>query len=150
MQERPARPFPGVDAALDMAGGCEPGVLRRLHRHCRALAEGTVEDDALAGGSGEFVQHAARADIVRKLGVGGVQRARDDAVLLAFRPLAQIDERHVGPAVEGHGLGGADRPAPPRDLLLGKADAHVGRHGDIHHLGIGQIEIVHQLDILIH
>ena len=39
----------------------DAGVLRGLHRHGRAFAEGAVEHDALAGGAGELVQHAAWA-----------------------------------------------------------------------------------------
>ncbi len=38
--ERPVRFLPRVDAAGDMTGGLESGVLRRLHRHRRALAKG--------------------------------------------------------------------------------------------------------------
>jgi hypothetical protein len=57
--------LPGVDAALDMAGGLQTGILRRLHRHGRALAEGTVEHDALAGRRRELLQHAAGANMFR-------------------------------------------------------------------------------------
>src|SRR6266542_1969390 len=71
-QQRPVGFLPGVDAALDVRGGSEARVLRRLHRHGRALPEGAVEDDALASGAGEFVQHAARTDIGRKIRVGRV------------------------------------------------------------------------------
>src|ERR1700756_2131060 len=44
MQERPARFLPGVDAALDVTGGGETRILRGLHRHGRAFAEGAIED----------------------------------------------------------------------------------------------------------
>jgi uncharacterized protein len=49
VHERAAGFFPGVDAALDMAGGGHPRVLGGAHRHGRAFAERTVENDALAG-----------------------------------------------------------------------------------------------------
>ena len=99
-QQRAVRLFPGVDAALDVAGRGEARVLRRLHRHRRALPERTVENDALTGGARELVQHAAGTHIGGEVGVGGVQRAGDDAVLLAFAAFAQIDEYHVRPALE--------------------------------------------------
>ncbi len=73
MQQRAVRLLPGVDAALDVAGAGETGVLRRLHRHGGALAEGAIEDDALAGGAGELVQHAAGMHIDGEIAVGGVQ-----------------------------------------------------------------------------
>ena len=38
-------------------------------------------------------------------------------------------------------------PAPPRHLLLVQALAHVRRHGDVHHLRIGQVEARHQRGI---
>src|SRR5262249_26219171 len=117
-QERRARFLPGVDAALDVTGGRETRILCGLHRHGRAFPEGAVENDALAGGAGEFIEHAAGPDIGREIGVGSVQRAGNDAVLVAFAALPQVDERHVGPAVERKGLGGAHRPAAPRNLFL--------------------------------
>src|SRR6516225_2608551 len=100
VQERPARLLPGVDAALNVTGRGEARILRGLHRHGRAFAEGAIEDDALAGGAGEFIEHAAGPDIGGEIGVGGVQRAGDDAMFLAFAALAQVDERYVGPPVE--------------------------------------------------
>src|SRR5262245_64333084 len=84
MHERAARLLPRVDAALDVAGGGEPGILRGAHRHRRTLAEGAVEDHALAGGAGELVEHAAGADIGRKVGRGRMQRTGGDAVLFAL------------------------------------------------------------------
>src|SRR5260221_13821310 len=41
--------LPGLEAALDVAGRGKTGVLRRLHRHGRALAKGAVEREPLAG-----------------------------------------------------------------------------------------------------
>src|SRR5262245_61074136 len=43
----------------------------------------------------------------------------------------------------------ASAASEPRDLVLGEAHAHVRRHCDVHHLWIGKIEMVHQLDILV-
>ena len=42
-----------------MASRRKPGILRGLHPPCRALAEGAMEHEPLAGGFREFVQHAA-------------------------------------------------------------------------------------------
>jgi hypothetical protein len=47
-RDRPAGFLPGVDAAPDVAGRSETRVLRRLHRHGRALAEGAVKQEPLA------------------------------------------------------------------------------------------------------
>ena len=41
------------------------------------------------------------------------------------------------------------RPAAARDLLLRQALAHVGRHRDVHHLRIGQVQVVHQCDVFV-
>src|SRR5262245_64290261 len=106
MHERAAGLLPGIDAALDVAGGGEPGILRGAHRHRRTLAEGAVEDHALAGGAGKLIEHATGPDIGREIGIGRVQGARDDAMLLAFRALAQVDQDDVRSAVERHHLGG--------------------------------------------
>ena len=57
----PLRLLPGVDAALDVQGGHQAGVLRGLHRHRRAFAEGAIEQEPLAGGARQFAQHAAGA-----------------------------------------------------------------------------------------
>jgi hypothetical protein len=69
VQKRPARFLPGVDAALDVTGRGETRILRGLHRHGRAFAEGAIEDDALAGGAREFIEHAAGPDIGGESGV---------------------------------------------------------------------------------
>jgi hypothetical protein len=67
-----------------MAGRCETGVLRRLHRHGRALAEGAVEQEPLAGRFGELMQYTARADALLQCRVGHVQRTRDGPMPLAL------------------------------------------------------------------
>src|ERR1700736_1605165 len=118
MTDRAAGRFPGGDAALQVARRRELRVLRRLHRHGRALAEGAVEHEPLAGRFGEFVQHAAGADVFLQARIGHVQGARDDAVTLALVLLAQVDERDVGLADEREALLGGNRPAAPRDLRL--------------------------------
>src|SRR5262249_58005521 len=76
----PARFLPGVDAALDVTGRGETRILGGLHRRGRAFAEGVIEDDALAGGAGEFMQHATGTDIGGEIGGGGGRRAGNDAV----------------------------------------------------------------------
>jgi hypothetical protein len=68
---------------------------------------------------------------------------------LAFRALPQIDERDLGFPQEGERFGSGERPPPARGLLLRQADLHVGGHGDIHHLRVGQLQVVHQLDIFL-
>src|ERR1700731_1021771 len=45
----PVRFFPGVDAARNVTGCLQASVLRRLHSHRRAFAEGAAEDDSFAG-----------------------------------------------------------------------------------------------------
>ena len=85
----------------------KPGVLRGLHRHGRALAEGAVEHQPLAGRLGQLVQHAARADVLLQARIGHMQRARDDAVALALGALAQVDQRDVRLADQRRA------PAPP-------------------------------------
>ena len=87
--------------------------------------------------------------LASEIGVGGMQRAGNDAVLLALGALAQIDEGHVRPADERHRLARAHRPAASRDLVLRETHAHVGGHGHIHHLRVGQLEVAHQLDIFV-
>ena len=98
--QRPISFFPSIDAALDMAGGLQAGILRRLHRHGGAFAEGAVEHDALAGRRRELLQHAARANMFRQRWVGRMQRARDDAVFFPLAFLAQVDDGDVGAAAE--------------------------------------------------
>ena len=78
-----------------------------------------------------------------------MQGARDHPVLLALAALAQVDQGHVGLPGDRHGLLGRDRPAAPGDLVLGQALAQVGGNGHVHHLGVGQVELAHQLDVLV-
>ena len=96
------------------------------------------------------MQHAAGADVVLQIWIGRVQRAGNDAVLFAFAFLAQIDDRDVGAAAQRDGLGGRQRPAFARDVLLVQADMHIGRHRDVHHFRVRQFQVVHQLGIFIH
>ena len=51
-RQRPVGLAPGVEAAVDVAGADNPRILRRLHRHGRALAEGAVEHNLLSGRCG--------------------------------------------------------------------------------------------------
>ena len=37
----------------------------------------------------------------------------------------------------------------PGDDLLREPDPHIGGNRDVHHFGIGQIEVVHQVDIVV-
>src|SRR6266567_3490177 len=82
--ERAAGLLPGIDAALKMAHRFKAAILRGLHRHRRALAEGAIEQDALAGRAGKLVEHAAGPHIDLDVRIGGMDRARNDAVLLAL------------------------------------------------------------------
>ena len=90
--------FPCVDSALNVAGGGKSSVLGRLHGHGRAFTEGAIEQHALAGCQGKLVQHAPAPHVGGKIGVGSVQRARDDTVFLALIIFSQIDQRHLRPA----------------------------------------------------
>src|SRR3954470_24194536 len=105
---RTVRLRPGAEPALDVAGRRQAGVLGGLRGHRRALAEGAVEHEAPAGRGGELVQHAARAHVVLKIEVGRVQRAGDQAVLLALARLAPGDHHPTPPR-------GGPR-SPPRAL----------------------------------
>ena len=91
----------------------------------------------------------AVAHVGLQVGVWCMQRTRNDAVLLALGFLAQVDERDARPADERSRLAGTHGPAALRDRLLREADPHVGRHGHVHQFRIGQIEAVHQVDVLV-
>src|SRR5579862_7187464 len=78
-----ARGFPPrVDAALEMARRSDSGLVRRLHRHRGALAEGAVEQDLFACGFGELVEDSPRAEVFLQGGVGHVERTGYHAVSL--------------------------------------------------------------------
>src|SRR5262249_39575535 len=83
-RQRPAGFLPGVESAPDVACRGKTGVLRRLYRHGRALAEGAVEQEPFAGRFGKPMQHAARADTLLQCRVRHMQRAWDGTLLLAF------------------------------------------------------------------
>src|SRR5262249_59452810 len=110
--------LPRVEAAVDVAGRRDAGILSGLNRHRRALAEGAVEQHALAGRRSKLMQHAAGPHIGSEVGVGGVQRTGDDAVLLALGRLAQIDQRHIVIADEADRILRAHCPAALRDRRL--------------------------------
>src|ERR1700722_1943832 len=80
--------LPRVDAAMDVAGGGEARVLRRLDGHGRALPERTIEHKAPVCRAGQFVQHASRLNVTLKVRIGRVQRAGNYTVLLALDALA--------------------------------------------------------------
>src|SRR5262245_36740250 len=94
-RQRSVGAAPGVDAAMDVAGARYARVLSRLRRHGRTLPERAVEQDALAGGAGELVQHAARADVLLQVGVGRMQGTWDHPMLLTLTAFAQVDQSHV-------------------------------------------------------
>src|SRR6516164_10372335 len=83
-RQRPAGFLPGVESASNVACRGKTGVLRRLYRHGRALAEGAVEQEPFAGRFGKPMEHAARADTLLQCRVGHMQRAWDGTVPLAF------------------------------------------------------------------
>src|SRR6266436_3677853 len=66
-RQRPAGFLPAVEAALDVAGRGEARVLRRLHRHGRALAEGAVEQEPLAGRFASAPFRLEGADLRRRM-----------------------------------------------------------------------------------
>src|SRR5262249_45056309 len=78
-----------------------------------------------------------------------MQRAGYRAVTLALRTFAQIDERDVGLADQRKRLRCGDRPAAKSNFLLGKTDLDVGRYRNVHHLRIGELQVVHEVDILL-
>ena len=64
---------PGIDTALNMPCRGDAGILRCLHGHGRALAEGTVEQQAFAGCLRQNMQQATGADVFLKLGIRRMQ-----------------------------------------------------------------------------
>src|SRR5207248_10737420 len=99
---------------------------RRLHRHRRALAEGTVEQQPLTSRLREFVEHAAFADVLLQARIGHVKRAWDCAMALALAAFTQIDQGDVRISDEANGLQGGYGPAAARYFFLMEADFHVG------------------------
>ena len=77
---------PGRHTPFDMVRRGQPRVLRGLHCHRGAFAEGAVEDHRLTA-QRKCVDEAAIADVVRELGVRRMQRAGNGALPLPFAPL---------------------------------------------------------------
>src|ERR1700733_389452 len=142
--------LPRVDTAVDVAGGGETRILCRLYGHGRALPEGTIEHQALVCRAGQFVQHAARLNVTLKVRIGRVQRTGNHAVLLAFGALAQVDQHDVAAGDEVPRLRRGDCPTAAGDLLLCEALPHVRRDRDVHHLRVGQVQVVHQCDVFVY
>ena len=79
-----------------------------------------------------------------------MQRARDGAVRARARACSRRSiSATSGWPTSASACVGVDRPAAARDLLLVQPDLHVGGHRDIHHLRVGQIQVVHQRDIFV-
>ena len=70
-------------------------------------------------------------------------------MLLALGALAQVDQRHIRLSHQRKRLRRRHGPALARNLVLGETLAHVGRHRHVHHLRIGQLELAHQVDVLV-
>ena len=69
--------------------------------------------------------------------------------LLALGWFPQVDKHHVGPPEQIDRLARLQGPAAARDLRLSQPDPHIGRNRDVHHLRVGQVEAVHQIDIVL-
>ena len=95
------------------------------------------------------MQDAAGLHIVCEVGIGRVNRPRDDAVLSPLALLPQIDQQNAGLAEHRHGLRRRNRPTALRDIILSEAHVQIGRYCHIHHLRVGQVQVGHQLDILV-
>ena len=67
-----------------------------------------------------------------------MQRAWDRPLPLPLAFFAQVDQRDVRPSDQSLRVVDRKGPAAPRDLLLMQALMDVGRHGDVHHLGLGR------------
>ena len=132
-----------------MAGAGQTGILSGLHGHGRAFAEGAKEQQCPACGLGQRVEHAAAGDIVLQVRIGCMQGALKGAVALAFGGFPQVDEGDVGAAREESCLGGADGPATAGDVGLDQSLAHIGGDRDVHHLGIGKIEVGHEVNVFV-
>ena len=119
---------------------------RRLDGHGRAFAEGTIEHQALVCRAGQFVQHPALLDVLLQVGVqrAASRESRRDA-RARCASLAQVDQHDVAAA--------DDVPRLLRQLVIAQPRraiscwprlAHVRRHRHVHHLRIGQVQVVHQ------
>src|SRR5215468_900036 len=101
---RPAGVAPGAKAAGDVGNGLQPHALRSLGSKRRARAAGAEEYEfpvlrerrlvILAGGVEPEFQHAARA----------MKRTRNAPLAVELANVAQIDERHIVPAVKPNGI----------------------------------------------
>ncbi len=149
MHERAAGLAPRVDTAVQMRRVRQPGLPRGPDGHGGALAEGAIEHDLLAARAGQLVENAAGTDVHDEIRIGRVDRVGDGAHLVALAAFPQVDERQVGIVERLHHVGRRARPALARDLLLREALAHVGGHGDVHHLRVRQVELAHEVDVLV-
>ncbi len=103
--------FPGGDAALqDATCGADTGVPRGLDRHRRALAEGAIKKQALAGrlASACSVPPAGR---LSPRSSRGVQRAGKSAVPFPPVGLAQVDHMRSDRPMSAPASSDAPRPA---------------------------------------
>lgn len=92
-----------------MAGSGQPGVLRCLHRHGAALAEGAVENQSPPGRGCQLVQHAAGSDVLRQVAIRRVQRAARRAGI-AFVPESRRDMLfHMEPVYKNVSISILDR-----------------------------------------
>ncbi len=127
----------------------QAGVVHGLQRQGRTFAEGAVEHDGLAGLAGHGAEQTTRLDELREPSVGRVHRIGNHAVAVPFVILAQVDEDDVTlfPAVHG----GVDVQGPFLDHRVGVlvADLEIRRYRDIHLLRVGQIEVVHDVDVFL-
>ena len=114
----------------------QSGILRRLHRHRRALAE-AQRIRCACHGRRQFVNTPPAAILLLQARIRRMQRAWNDAVFFALAFLAQIDNRDVRPAAQRHGFAAA-APSPCARSPLDAADLQIGRHGNVHHLRVGQ------------
>ena len=132
-----------------MPGGGDPRILGRLHRHGGAFAERAVEQQGFPGCLPQQVQHAAGGNILLQIVIGQMQSARNFPVAFALALLTQVDQGDVRPANKPLRPFRREGPAAPGDLLLRQALMHVGGHRHIHHFRVGEIQIIHQINILL-
>src|ERR1700744_1599121 len=94
VRQRTRSLLPGVYSSLDVARRSQARVVRRLHRHRGAFAEGAVEKYLFAGRFRQLVQNPPGAQVLRQRGVRNMQRTGYDAVSRTLARLAQIDQRN--------------------------------------------------------